>query len=41
MHVLVTVREDINKLSQCWQVVVGTTGRVNDMIGSGALRLQN
>jgi translation initiation factor 4A len=33
------VREDINKCQQGCQVVVGTPGRVNDMINRGALRL--
>lgn len=34
------VREDINILSTGVQVVVGTPGRVNDMIHRGALRLE-
>jgi translation initiation factor 4A len=34
------VREDINKVQQGCQVVVGTPGRVNDMINRGALRLE-
>lgn len=33
------VREDINKLSAGVQIIVGTPGRVNDMINRGALRL--
>lgn len=33
------VREDVNKVQQGCQVVVGTPGRVNDMINRGALRL--
>mmetsp|Transcript_78318 Transcript_78318/g.95851 ORF Transcript_78318/g.95851 Transcript_78318/m.95851 type:complete len:392 (-) Transcript_78318:140-1315(-) len=34
------VREDMQKLSQGVQIVVGTPGRVNDMISRGALRLK-
>ena len=34
------VREDINILATGVQVVVGTPGRVNDMIHRGALRLE-
>ncbi|ETO10430.1 RNA helicase-1, partial [Reticulomyxa filosa] len=33
------VREDIDMLKQGVQIVVGTPGRVNDMIERGALRL--
>lgn len=34
------VREDINKVEQGVQIVVGTPGRVNDMVQRGALRLE-
>jgi translation initiation factor 4A len=33
------IREDINKVQQGVQVVVGTPGRVNDMVHRGALKL--
>jgi len=34
------VRDDIRKLSNCVQIVVGTPGRVNDMINRNALNLE-
>ena len=36
-----SVREDIDKLRNGQQLVVGTPGRVNDMAGKGHLRLDD